>query len=191
MDFKSMWASGLIMMGSITVSLAADPAADIAAAPPAATPPAAAPAVFDLFTAVEAAAWGSAQPKAASDFSTRDLRDEGGIPTCNSTSNNDADNPQIKIVAPLLGKSLISPLDIDLQFVPTGRAPIRPDTFRVCYLGAVPMDITKRITDRFVVSQQGLHISGAQLPQGHHRLVLLIADERGRLGRREAVFNID
>ena len=52
------------------------------------------------------------------------------------------------------------------------------------------MDITKRITDRVAVSEQGLHVSGAQLPSGHHRLVLLIADERGRLGRREAVFNV-
>ena len=62
--------------------------------------------------------------------------------------NNDADNPQIRILAPPLGKALTSPLDIELQFVPTGSAPIRPDTFRICYLGSIPMDITKRITDR-------------------------------------------
>jgi hypothetical protein len=33
-------------------------------------------------------------------------------------------------------------------------------------------------------------VSGAQMPQGHHRLLMIIADERGRLGRREAVFDI-
>jgi hypothetical protein len=33
-------------------------------------------------------------------------------------------------------------------------------------------------------------VSGAKLPQGHHRLLMLIADERGRLARREAVFDI-
>jgi hypothetical protein len=41
------------------------------------------------------------------------------------------------------------------------------------------------------VSEKGLHVSGAQLPPGQHRLLLLIADQRGRLARREAVFNIE
>jgi hypothetical protein len=105
--------------------------------------------------------------------------------------NNDADNPKIRILAPVLGKTLTAPLDIDLQFVPTASAPIRPDTFRVCYVGLTTMDITKRITDRVSVSEKGLHLAGAQLPHGQHRLLMLIADQRGRLGRREAVFNID
>jgi hypothetical protein len=52
------------------------------------------------------------------------------------------------------------------------------------------MDITKRITDRVTVSEQGLRVTGAQLPRGHHRLLLLIADQRGRLARREASFNV-
>jgi len=52
------------------------------------------------------------------------------------------------------------------------------------------MDVTKRITDRVTVSEKGLHVAGAQLPRGRHRLLLLIADQRGRLGRREAVFDI-
>jgi hypothetical protein len=176
MNLKLPWVGGLCMTAAIVAgSFAAEPAA--------------APA-FVLFTAGEAAAWNSTQPKAPSDFSTRDLRDESGAPTCRSTPNNDADNPQIRILAPPLGKALTSPLDIELQFVPTGSAPIRPDTFRICYLGLIPMDITKRITDRIPVSQKGLHVSGAQLPQGHHRLLMIIADERGRLGRREAVFDI-
>jgi hypothetical protein len=54
----------------------------------------------------------------------------------------------------------------------------------------VAMDITKRITDRVTVSEQGLRVTGAQLPRGHHRLLLLIADQRGRLARREAAFNV-
>jgi hypothetical protein len=160
------------------------------AAEPAAAPAAPAAPAFDLFTAGEAAAWNSIQPKAPNDFSTRDLRDESGTPTCRSTPNNDADNPQIRILAPPLGKALTSPLDIDLQFVPTGSTPIRPDTFRICYVGFITTDITKRITDRIAVSQKGLRVSGAQVPQGHHRLLMIIADERGRLGRREAVFDI-
>ena len=151
---------------------------------------------FDLVTESEAAAWNTAQskalqPKELKDFSTRDLRDDNSAPTCHSTPDNDADNPQIRILAPPLGRSLTAPLDIDVQFVPTGSAaPIRPDTFRVCYIGLATMDLTKRITDRVTVSEKGLHLAGVQLPRGRHHLLLLIADRRGRLGRREAVFDI-
>ena len=145
---------------------------------------------FDLVTESEAAAWNAAQPKEAKDFSTRDLREDDSSPTCHSTPDNDADNPQIRILAPPLGRPLMAPLDLDVQFVPTSSAPIRPDTFRVCYIGLVTIDLTKRMTDRVTVSEKGLHVTGAQLPRGRHRLLLLIADERGRLGRRDAVLDI-
>ena len=148
------------------------------------------PATFDLVTEREATAWKTTPSKEPTDFATRDLGLDGGTPTCSSASNNDADNPRIKIVEPVLEKPLLAPVDIDLQFVQAGSAHIRPDTFRVCYLGLMTMDITKRITDRITVSEKGLHISGAQLPHGHHRLLLMVADERGRLARREAVFNV-
>jgi hypothetical protein len=153
--------------------------------------PAAAPkATFDLVTESEAAAWNSTRSSDSTEFKTRDLSEDNGAPSCRSTADNDADNPKIRIVAPVLEKPLIMPIDIDLQFVPVGSTHIRPETFRVCYLGLVTMDITKRITDRVTVSEQGLHVSGAQLPHGHHRLLLLIADQRGRLARKEADFNV-
>jgi hypothetical protein len=145
---------------------------------------------FDLVTEREAVTWNTGQPAEQKDFSTRDLRDDNSAPTCQSTPDNDADNPQVRVVAPTLGRSLTAPLDMDIQFVPTGSAPIRPDTFRVCYVGMVTMDITKRITDRVTVSTKGLHVSGVQLPRGRHHLALLIADEHGRLGRRDAVLDI-
>src|SRR5271168_2526062 len=87
---------------------------------------------FDLFTASEAAQWNAERPKEPTDFSTRDLADDNGAPTCHSTPDNDADNPQIRILTPPLGKTLSPPLDMDLLFVPTASAPIRPDSFRVC-----------------------------------------------------------
>ena len=118
------------------------------------------------------------------------MSQDNGTPTCRSTADNDADNPKIRVVAPILEKPLIAPIDIELQFVPVGSTHIRPETFRVCYLGLAAMDITKRITDHATVSEQGLRVTGVQLPHGHHRLLLLIADERGRLARREASFNV-
>ena len=147
-------------------------------------------AFFELVTESEAAAWNTTKPKESADFKTRDLSEDNGAPSCRSSADNDADNPKIKIVAPILEKPLLMPIDIDLQFVPVGSTHIRPETFRVCYMGLITMDITKRITDRVTVSEQGLHVVGAQLPHGHHRLLLLVADQHGRLARHEAVFNV-
>lgn len=162
-----------------TASFAAEPAAQ----------PKPAGTSFELVTESEAAAWSTAAPKTVDAFSTRDASEDDSSPTCYSLPNNDADNPQIRILAPLPGKAT-SPLEIDLQFVPTASAPIRPETLRICYEGTVTMDITKRITDRAAVSEKGLHVSGALLPRGHYRLLILISDRRGRLGRREASFDI-
>jgi hypothetical protein len=194
MKQKQTWfaASALTAVLAVTTALAvtaALPGPLFAVEPGAGSLPAGAG--FELFTASEAAAWNTTQPKESRDFSTHDLRDDNATPTCRSTPNNDADNPQIRIVAPTLGKTLTTPIDIELLFVPTGSTAIRPDTFRVCYMGLVTMDITKRITDRVPVSDKGLRVSGAQLPHGQHRLVMLVADERGRLARREAVFDIE
>jgi hypothetical protein len=180
-----IWGMGIIVCAGLArPSFAVDPAAP---GPKPLTP--AAGATFDLVTESEAAKWNTG-PKEATDFQTRDLSQDNGTPTCHSTADNDADNPQIRIAAPTIEKPLIAPINIDLQFVQAGGARIRPETFRVCYVGLITMDITKRITDRVSVSEQGLHVTGAQLPSGHHRLLLLIADERGRLARREAVFNV-
>jgi hypothetical protein len=184
---RSKYAACLILLAvSWAARLpAAEPASPRAPGQPTAD------AAFDLVTASEAAAWNSTAPKELPDFKTRDLGEDNAAPTCHSTPDNDADNPQVRIVSPALGKTQTPPLDIDIQFVPTASAPIRPETFRVCYLGLVAMDITKRITDRVPVSEKGLRIGGARLPHGHHRLILLVADRRGRLGRREAVLDID
>ncbi len=152
--------------------------------------PASAAGTFELVTESEAQTWTTMGPKEPTDFKTRDFGEDNGRTTCHSLANNDADNPQIKIIQPTIEKPLIAPIDIDLKFIQAGSAPIRPETFRVCYVGLVTMDITKRITDRVTVSEQGLHVTGAQLPKGHHRLLLLVADQRGRLARREAVFNV-
>jgi hypothetical protein len=157
-------------------------ASDSTSPAPAGAPP------FDLVTETEAQTWNTNGPKQSTDFKTPDLGEDNGRPTCSSTANNDADNPRIRIVMPTIEKPVIPPFDFELQFIRAGSTPIRPETFRVCYMGLINMDITKRITDRVTVSEGGMRVAGAQLPHGHHRLLLMVADQRGRLARREAVF---
>ena len=174
----------ILIFGASIILSAGSAVAQTAAAP------ASAGGTFDLVTESEAQNWSSVGPTEPTDFKTRDLSADNGTPTCASVTDNDADNPQIKITQPTLEKPLITPIDIDLKFIQAGSAPIRPETLRVCYVGLVTKDITRRITDRAAVSAQGLRVTGVQLPHGHHRLLLLVADERGRLARREFVFNV-
>jgi hypothetical protein len=173
----------LIHGSAITVLLGLQCSSSIAA-PPSGTP-------FELFSASEAAAWNAHNPNDRAAYSARDLH-APGVPSCHDIPASSQSDliPQIKIVAPTLGKPLAAPLDIDLQFLPAASAAIKPDTFRVCYVGFITMDITKRITDHVAISAQGIHVAGAQLPQGHHHLVMLIADSQGKIGSREAVFDI-
>ena len=175
------WGTGIILCAALAgLAFSDEPAARAAQSK----------AMFNLFTESEAAAWNSTKSTESADFKTRDLSEDNATPSCHSAANNDADNPKIRILAPVLERPLIAPIDIELQFIPVGNTHIRPETFRVCYLGLITMDITKRITDHVTVSEQGLHVTGAQLPHGHHKLVLLIADQRGRLARQEAAFNV-
>jgi hypothetical protein len=174
-----------LIFGSAISALLGLPCSPSMAAQPSGVP-------FELFSASEAAAWNAHNPDAKARFNSRDVH-APGVPSCHdipASSSQSALIPQIKILAPTLGKPLAAPLDIELQFLPVASAAIKPDTFRVCYVGFVTMDITKRITDHVTVSAQGLHVAGAQLPHGHHHLVMLIADQQGQIGSRDAVFDI-
>jgi hypothetical protein len=150
---------------------------------------AAPPVTLELFSADEAAAWNTPGNAPKEAYRQRELR-EPGVPSCHAIPSAAVGAPQIKIVAPTLDKTLAAPLDIDLKFLPTDNAAIKPETFRVCYVGFLVMDITKRITDHVTVSAEGLHVAGAQLPSGHHHLVMMIADQQGAIGSRDAVFDI-
>jgi hypothetical protein len=162
--------------------------------PSLAAPPAGLPAsgTFDLFTAAEASAWNTKQPASQRSLGAPKSLNAPGEVSCHSipaAAPTAGDDPQIKLLAPTLGKPLSAPVNIDLQFVPAA-TPIRPESFRVCYLGFLTVDITQRITDRVAVSPTGISVTGAQLPAGHHHLVMLIADSQGHYGHQDIVFDI-
>ena len=147
---------------------------------------------FDLFTAAEASAWNAKTPSSERSLQNRSLNAPGevGCHSVPAASPSAGLDPQIKILSPALGQPLNAPIDINVEFVPAGATPIRPDTFRVCYVGFLTMDITQRITERVAVSPTGIKVAGAQLPSGHHHLLMLIADSQGHYGRQEVTFDI-
>jgi len=145
-------------------------------------------------TGREAVEWSAIGTYTQRGSDNRGVRKDNDTPSCHSiptASVTATDAPQINILAPILDRPLVSPLDIELQFVPaTTDAAVRADSFRVCYVGFFTVDITKRVTDRVTVSPNGVHVSGAQLPHGRHHLVMLISDQDGRIGRRDATLEI-
>ncbi|HEY2683424.1 MAG TPA: hypothetical protein VGI93_07950 [Steroidobacteraceae bacterium] len=149
------------------------------------------PRTFELLSSEEAAAWNAPESAPQAHYNERDLV-TSGVPNCHviPTGKASPHDPQIQIVSPQLDKPLAAPLDINLKFV-SGGASIKPETFKVCYVGFLVMDLTKRVTDHVAVSAEGIHVTGAELPKGHHHLVMMIADRAGAIGSRDAVFDIE
>jgi hypothetical protein len=152
-------------------------------------------AATQLFTAEDVDAWNKAVPQTKPTFKGRGIdapRDVEAGPSCHSIPKTDVpSSPTIDIVSPTLDKPLAAPIDINVKFVPVGADVIQPNTFRVCYLARfMTIDITDKIAGKVAVSPQGLHVAGADLPSGHHHLMMLISDNGGHIGRREAIFDI-
>ncbi len=154
-------------------------------------------AATELFSAQDVDAWNKAMPQAAPTFKTRELGRTRGVeadtgPSCHSIPKADVPAaPTINIVSPSLDKPLAAPLDISVKFVATDSVSIQPNTFKVCYLARfMTIDITDKIVNKVAVLPDGLQVPGAQLPSGHHHLMMLISDEGGHIGRREAIFDI-
>jgi hypothetical protein len=150
----------------------------------------------ELFTAQDVDNWNKAMPQAAPAFKNHDLNTRGvdadtGT-SCHAIPKTDVPpSPTIDIVSPALDKPLAAPLDINVKFAATDGDGIQPGTFKVCYLARfMTVDITDKLAGKVTVSPDGLHVVSADLPSGHHHLIMLIGDKGGHVGRREATFDI-
>lgn len=86
-------------------------------------------------------------------------------------------------------KPLQAPLTIRLRFRPQGTASIDLTSFRATY-GWLGIDITSRILQHAQVSTSGLFASNAEIPAGHHKVTLQIADNMRRIGVRTFEFTV-
>lgn len=87
--------------------------------------------------------------------------------------------PQIALVAPDVSKPVGAPTPVEVRFVSTAPAEVRPESFRVLY-GSFRVDITQRLLGVTKVTKDGMSISEAVLPSGRHQLLLIIKDSLGR-----------
>jgi hypothetical protein len=101
----------------------------------------------------------------------------------------DFNAPTITVVKPENAAPIQPPVDIDVRFVAAQGATINIATLKVLY-GFLKLDITQRILKApgVEISPQGLKASGAQLPQGSHKLFIQVADNLGRTGRQPVEF---
>lgn len=92
--------------------------------------------------------------------------------------------PAIRVLAPNPGGTAHSPLRIELAFEPAPGARIVPESFRVLY-GVLKIDLTERLKRFASVSERGVVVEQAQVPEGLHRLFLQVADDQGHQGEQE------
>ncbi len=97
--------------------------------------------------------------------------------------------PAIEVVTPAGEATVNSPLRLEVIFRPAPDARIVPDSFRVLY-GLLKIDLTERLQRQARVSDRGVVVEGARMPQGTHRLLLRVADDKGRVAEQAVVFHV-
>lgn len=96
------------------------------------------------------------------------------------------DQPAIRVVSPTVPSTttLAAPLRIELAFKPAPGTRIVPSTFRVLY-GLLKIDLTDRLKKHATVTENGVVVDQAHVPEGQHRLILQVADDQGNTAEQE------
>lgn len=92
--------------------------------------------------------------------------------------------PLIRVLMPSQTQAVPAPLRIEIEFEPSAGARIVPSSFRMLY-GVLKIDLTERLRRHATVSEAGVVIERAQIPDGMHRLFLQVADDQGQQAEQE------
>ena len=131
---------------------------------------------FDLITATEAQQATQAERTMPQPVRTRSLPKP--------------DAPAIRVVSPSApGTPVAAPLRIEVAFQPAAGAKIVPSSFRVLY-GLLKIDLTDRLRQHAVITEQGVVVDGAKVPDGQHRMFLQVADDKGNTTEQELRFRV-
>jgi hypothetical protein len=100
--------------------------------------------------------------------------------------------PQIDILkpVPVVDLKVKAPFPIAVLFKGQNDAAIDPVTFKVMY-GSLKLDITSRITKYVKITTEGFSLENAMIPQGKHRLILQVQDEKQRVAERELRLEVE
>lgn len=95
--------------------------------------------------------------------------------------------PAIRVVTPQQLEPpapVPQPLRIELAFEAAGEGRIVPQSFRMLY-GRLKLDLTERMRRHSTISERGVLVEGAQLPDGMHRLFVQVSDDKGNQAEQE------
>ena len=133
-------------------------------------------AAFELISAAEAQQEATAEANAPDEIRPRQVPGPKGLV------------PAIRIVSPTAptapGGAVAAPLRIEVAFSPAPGTRIVPSSFRVLY-GLLKIDLTERLHKHATVSEAGVVVEHAQVPDGQHRLILQVADDQGNTAEQE------
>jgi hypothetical protein len=90
----------------------------------------------------------------------------------------------IRILVPTPQGMVAAPLRIELAFDTPPGTRVVPSTFRVLY-GVLKIDLTERLRRFATITERGVVVDQAVVPDGLHRLFLQVADEKGNVAEQE------
>jgi hypothetical protein len=88
--------------------------------------------------------------------------------------------PGVEQVSPNPEAGVASPLPLKIKFDIRNKVEIEPDSVKVTYLKAAPVDLTERIKKH--ITSDGITMDAAEVPPGTHVLRVDIKDKQGRTG---------
>ena len=98
--------------------------------------------------------------------------------------------PAIDVLAPVPeGATVNSPLRLEMAFKAPADARIVPASFRLLY-GLLKIDLTERLQRHARLTESGVLIEEAAVPPGTHRVIVRVADDKGRMTERELVLRV-
>ena len=128
---------------------------------------------FELITAAEARQAAKAELEAPPEIRPRQVPGPKG------------NVPGIRVLSPSApGTVVAAPLRIEVAFTPTPGTRIVPSSFRVLY-GLLKIDLTERLRQHATVTESGVVVDRAVVPDGQHRLILQVADDQGNTAEQE------
>jgi hypothetical protein len=97
--------------------------------------------------------------------------------------------PQIIVLSPREGDTVTAPFDLEVRFVTSPDAHIDCETLKVEVKQLLwGIDVTEHVKQ--FVDAEGIHMTHADFPKGHHTVTLHIADERGRLTSKTVTMDV-
>lgn len=97
--------------------------------------------------------------------------------------------PTIELLSPDVKRPLTGAVNIVVRWSASDGASIDLGSFRVLY-GRLRLDVTERLAAHAKVTPTGVDAPNASLPEGHHRLIIQVADTLKRVGRQEVSFEV-